>query len=59
MKIQQSWRAGSEPEDPEENDELTELCGQWNIGIEVSTTNPYEHSQGPVEVKTREGTLQR
>lgn len=54
MKIEQSWSASSRPKEPGENGELTKLSGQWNIGIKVSITNPYEHSQGPVEVKIRE-----
>jgi len=54
MKIQQLWRASSRPKEPGENAELVKLSGQWNIGIQVSITNPYEYSPGPVKVKIRE-----
>lgn len=54
MKIEQSWSASSRPKEPRENDELAKLSGQWNIGIKVTITNPYEYSQSPVEVKITE-----
>lgn len=54
MKIEQSWKASSKPEEPRENNELVNLSGQWDSGIEVNITNPYELLQGPIEIKTAE-----
>ena len=52
MRIEGRWRASSKPKELEENNDLTDLAGRWNIGIEVRITNPYIYSQGPVEVHT-------
>ena len=55
MKKEQSWSASSGAKESRGNDELAKLSGQWNIGIKVTITNPYEYSQSPVEVKNKEG----
>lgn len=53
MKIEKTWSASSKSENLEKSKELIKMAGQWNIGIEVSITKPYEYSQGPV-IKIKE-----
>lgn len=54
MKIEQSWKATSKGKEIGKNNELVRLACQWDIGVEVNITNPYEYIQGPVEIKTKE-----
>ena len=49
MKIEKKWSATSKPERVEKSEELVKMAGRWNVGIEVSITEPYTYSQGPVE----------
>ncbi|MBW1933198.1 MAG: hypothetical protein JRI56_09355 [Deltaproteobacteria bacterium] len=49
MKIEKEWRASSKPEKFGIGEELVNMAGRWNVGIEVSITKPYIYSQGPVE----------
>lgn len=49
MKIEKTWSASSKLEKFEKGKELIDMAGRWGIGIEVSITMPYTHSQGPVE----------
>lgn len=49
MKIEGTWTASSEPEEPQKSDDLVSLAGLWNVGVRVSITMPYTYSQGPIE----------
>jgi len=49
MKIEKEWIASSKPERFRKSEELVNMAGRWNVGIEVSITKPYIYSQGPVE----------
>ena len=49
MKIEKEWSASSKSEKIVRGEELVNMAGQWNVGIEVSITKPYIYSQGPVE----------
>ncbi len=49
MKIEKEWTASSKPERFGKSEELVNMAGRWNVGIEVSITKPYIYSQGPVE----------
>ncbi len=49
MKIEQTWSASSRVEHSGKDQELVRLAGQWNSGLTVSITKPYEFSQGPVK----------
>jgi len=48
MKIEKTWTA-SKPEKIVKGEELVNMAGRWDVGIEVSITKPYTYSQGPVE----------
>jgi len=49
MKIEKKWSANSEPEKIVKGEELINMAGRWEVGIDVSITKPYTYSQGPVE----------
>lgn len=49
MKIDKTWSASSKSEKIVKDEELVNMAGRWDVGIEVSITNPYTYSQGPVE----------
>ena len=49
MKIDKKWSASSKSEKIVKGEELVNMAGRWDVGIEVSTTKPYTYSQGPVE----------
>ncbi|HLA51245.1 MAG TPA: hypothetical protein VJZ92_03230 [Thermodesulfobacteriota bacterium] len=49
MIIEKTWSANSMPQSGGEGDELINMAGRWNIGIEVSIVKPYTYLQGPVE----------
>ena len=49
MKIEKEWRASSKSERLGKGEELVNMVGRWNVGIEVSITKPYTYSQGPVK----------
>jgi len=49
MRIERSWSASSKSEEFEKSDNLVNLSGLWNVGIEVSITMPHTHSKGPIE----------
>lgn len=49
MKIEKEWSASSKPEKVGKGEELINMAGRWNVGINVRITKPYTHSQGPVE----------
>ena len=49
MKIEKKWTASSKSEKIIKGEELVNMAGRWDVGIEVSITKPYIYSQGPVE----------
>lgn len=49
MKIDKKWSASSKSEKIVKGEELVNIAGRWDAGIEVSITKPYTYSQGPVE----------
>lgn len=49
MKIDKKWSATSKSEKIVKGEQLVNMAGRWNVGIEVSITKPYTYSQGPVE----------
>ena len=48
MKIEKKWTASSKSEKIEKGEELVNMAGRWDVGIEVRITKPYTYSQGPV-----------
>ncbi len=50
MKIDKKWSASSKSEKIVKSENLVNIAGRWNVGIEVSITIPYTYSQGPVEM---------
>jgi hypothetical protein len=48
MKLEKTWSASSKPESFEIADELINMVGQWNIGIDVDINLPYTYSNGPI-----------
>ena len=55
MNIKKTWRASSKKEELEKSDDLANLEGQWGVGVDILTIQPYVYYQGPVEVKTTIG----
>ena len=50
MKIEKKWSASSKIEKVGKGEELANMAGRWNVGIEVSITKPYIYSKGTVEM---------
>ncbi len=48
MKLEKTWSASSKPEGFEIADELINMVGQWDIGIDVDINVPYTYSNGPI-----------
>ena len=51
MKIYKKWSASSDSENIVKGNELVNMAGRWNVGIEVSIIKPYTYSQSPKCVK--------
>lgn len=44
MKIYKKWSASSDSENIVKGNELVNMAGRWNVGIEVSIIKPYTYS---------------
>ena len=51
--MKKKWKASIGPRDVKRGNELVAMAGCWNCGIEVTITNPYIYSQGPVGLGRR------
>lgn len=51
MKIEKKWSASSKSEKTGKGEELVNMAGRWDVGIDVRITKPYAYSKGPVERK--------
>ena len=49
MEIKKTWVASSKAKKNGEGKEFINIVGQWNVGVEMSFTNPCLYIQGPVE----------
>lgn len=49
MKIYKEWSASSKSAKIVKEEELVNMVGRWDVGIEVSITKLCTYSQGPVE----------
>jgi len=52
VEIHESWTANNRNFDQTKNQELTNLEGQWNLEIKISTTFPYKYLTGPIIINT-------
>jgi len=56
MKIYKKWSASSDSENIVKGNELVNMAGRWNVGIEVSIIKPYTYSQSPNKILYAQNT---
>jgi len=49
MKVEYKWCATSIPQEKQAGEELVDIAENWYTGIQVTITNPFEYTTGPIQ----------
>ncbi len=45
ITIKKTWHASSK----KENEDLSNMVGRWDVNVNVSISNPYVYTKGPIQ----------